>query len=77
VVSRLCEEFACLPSALDGEDLSQLLTILDLRNYARAKQALDSATDESQAPTGPAVDDVFAVELELLRRRNRAREVSE
>jgi len=73
----MCEEFGCLPSALDGEDPGLLLTIMEYRAYARAKQALDVATDETNAPTGPAVDDVFAVELELMKRRNRAREVSE
>jgi hypothetical protein len=69
MLSRFCEEFGCLPSALAGEDVVTLLHILDYRAYARAKEALDTCTDEKNAPTGAAVDDVWMVEHELLKRR--------
>lgn len=76
-MSRLCEEFGCLPSDLEPEDLPLMLRILDYRAYSRAKQALDESTDETNAPTGGSVDDVWATEHELLRRRNSRGVVSE
>jgi hypothetical protein len=41
MISRLCKEFQCLPSALDNEDVVQLLDILELRAYAYAKEIVD------------------------------------
>ena len=45
------------------------LEIIELRAYARAKQALDNAQSLDQAPTGPMADLVWDVMAELHRRR--------
>ena len=69
----MCEEFGCLPSALDDEDPGLLLTIMEYRAYAQAKNALEQASSEAEVPRTSSVEDVWMVQHELLRRRNAAR----
>ena len=72
LVSRVCEEFHCLPSQAVDELLDNdriVLDIMGLRAYARAKEAIDSAKRPEDVPDSPMVDQVFAVQAELLKRR--------
>lgn len=73
LVSRLCEEFSISP----GQALRELAEtpwrllsdILELRAYARAKELLEQARSEGDVPRTPAVEMVWEVQAELLRRR--------
>lgn len=73
LVSRACEEFSCLPSQAVRElldDPQQLaLDVMELRAYARTKDALDNAKRPEDEPSGPMVEVVWDVMNELLRRR--------
>ncbi len=59
-ISRLCEEFHCLPSqalrewqeAPDG----LLETIVEMRAFAATKAAYDAATDKESMPKSPLAD---------------------
>lgn len=73
VISRICEEFHCLPSQARRElaehDGDLVFDILSLRSYVRAKQRVDDATSEMDVPKTPAVRMVFEVQAELMRMR--------
>lgn len=75
IVSRVCEEFGCLPSdavrELMDDPAGLALDVMELRAYARAKEALDSAKKAGDEPTGPMADMVWEVMSELLKRRKR------
>lgn len=45
VISRICEEFHCLPSDAEKEDADTVFNIIELRSYARAK----SVTEQPEA----------------------------
>jgi len=73
----LCEEFpGCLPSQIDDEPRVRLLRIVQLRNYARAVEAIDRYADAKakgqtegvDEPRGPAVDQVWMIRTERARR---------
>jgi hypothetical protein len=55
VISRICEEFGCLPSQarreLECHDAALVFTILELRTYARAKEAFDRGKKEKDGLT--------------------------
>lgn len=77
VISRVCEEFGCLPSQAireleRNEDL--VFEIIELRAYASTKQACDQAdangVEAKDFPKGPMVDLWGEIEYELLRERN-------
>ena len=72
-ISRVCEEFHCLPSEAAREimeDPAQMaFDIMELRAYARAKEALDNAKNSKDVPKGVLVDRVWEIEHELLKRR--------
>jgi len=51
-----------------------LVTILEFRSYARAKQALDQAKSEMDVPRTKYVDLVFEIQSILWKRRQAARE---
>ncbi|HXH05850.1 MAG TPA: hypothetical protein VNI83_04595 [Vicinamibacterales bacterium] len=76
-MSRLCEEFHCLPSAALAELASETgwlaLDILPLRAYARAKEVYDSAPDKDQLPKTPLLDLVEEITFALAAERWRAR----
>lgn len=57
-----------------AQPLLLVFDILDLRAYARAKHAVDSARSQDEMPTGPMVDLVWDVMEELYRRRKAERE---
>lgn len=73
LISRVCEEFGCLPSEAVRElmeDPTQLaLDILELRAYARAKAALEQAERPEDVPRTRMVEEVWGVLHELLRRK--------
>ena len=73
VVSRVCEEFHCLPSQAVRElmnDPSQMaLDIIDLRSYAQAKEILDNAKDSKDIPQSKSIDRVWEIMHELLKRQ--------
>lgn len=66
VISRMCEEFDCLPSAavreLDEGDIDLIRTILEMRSYAHAKGQVDRATKQSDLKMTPAIQRVFEIE---------------
>lgn len=55
-MSRICEEFGCLPSEalreLEDDPQRLVLDVMELRAYARAKAALDNAKEPGDMPTG-------------------------
>lgn len=77
LVSRLCEEFNCLPSAavreLEEGIPGLAYDVMELRAYARAKAALDAAEKPEDVPTSPMVARVWAVMAEIHRRRRGAK----
>lgn len=72
MISRICDEFSCLPSQavreLDREP-ELVSEVLLLRSYARTKQQLDDAQTEAEAPKGPMADIVADIEFELYQAR--------
>lgn len=72
LISRICDEFGCLPSDAIYEPLPLVVEIMDLRAYARAKaateqwEAADSKT-RGDPPSGPMVDAVRANRTALVR----------
>ncbi len=73
VVSRICEEFHCLPTAaineLFDDPSGMAIEILELRAYARAKEALDNAKSKNDVAGSPMVDLVMEVQEELVKRK--------
>jgi hypothetical protein len=69
IVSRICEEFGCLPSQavreLEDGDADLVFTILEYRSYARAKQTIDAAQSAADVTPTPMTTMVFAVQAEL------------
>lgn len=47
-----------------------MLRILEYRQYARTKAAVDDAKSDDQMPRGEMAELVFAVEHELIQERN-------
>jgi len=73
VVSRICEEFHCLPTEavkeLLDDPLNMALEIMELRAYARAKEVLDNAKSKNDVPSSPMVDMVMEIQAELAKRK--------
>jgi hypothetical protein len=71
VISRICEEFGCLPSQalreLELGDPDLVMTIFELRSYARAKSIVDNAEKQSDLKMTPEIRRVFEIELEALK----------
>jgi hypothetical protein len=78
VISRVCEEFHCLPSQavreLEQDPDRLALNILSLRDYARAKRVYDSTTDSSKLPESPVMSEVMVNDFALHRERLARRE---
>jgi hypothetical protein len=57
LVSRVCDEFHCVPSVavqeLTGDPERRVVSILEMRGYARTKAAIDAAQKPEDVPTGP------------------------
>ena len=77
VISRVCEEFGCLPTEalreLEQAPRGLIADILDLRAFTATKAALDRAKPGSgDAPTGPMADRVHAVIKDIADERKAA-----
>jgi hypothetical protein len=72
-VSRVCEEFHCLPSQavreLENDPERLALKILPLRAYAKAKEIYDRARNKMDLPESPLIDEVTINDFVLHRRR--------
>ena len=84
LISRICEEFQCLPSQAvrewDADAAGLVLDLMELRGYARAKYAWDQATvsgDEkavSRLLQDDAVKRVAEMEHALVQQERKARD---
>ncbi len=73
LVSRVCEEFHCLPAQAEQEldrDFDGVLEVIELRAYAQTRARLMSAQNEEQAPKGKMADLVMDIEFALIQERN-------
>lgn len=59
-----CEEFKVLPSQLDGEDPELLYRIMQLRGYARMRDAMrtEKERERDSKPSGPVAELVAKVQ---------------
>jgi hypothetical protein len=77
VLSRICEEFHCLPSRALWEmehDPEQWATqIISLRSYARAKEAYDHAKSKADLPSSYWIEQVETIAFELAKQDYEAR----
>lgn len=75
MISRVCEEFHCLPSEAARElDRCEALVfaVLEMRTYAQTKQAIDDAEasdGQRDAPKGPMADMVYEIEYDIYKAR--------
>jgi hypothetical protein len=74
VISRICEEFGCLPSQALHEPLQLALDVMDLRAYAQGKHLFETTKDAKDLPDGPTMDWVYRIAYERKQERNRRRE---
>lgn len=73
-MSRICEEFHCLPSQAVDEPLGLCLTIMDDRAYVRAKEQVDRADAEGKAgelPDDPMIALVVDIQFDIAREAKR------
>jgi hypothetical protein len=73
VISRICEEFTCLPSEAARElerDPQLVFDILELRHYKQTRDAILNAKDESQVPHGKMADLAADIEFEAIQERS-------
>jgi hypothetical protein len=70
-LSRICEEFHCLPSEALREweraPEGLLETILEYRSFAHAKAAVDRAQSKADIPQTPMCDLVQEIEFDIAR----------
>jgi hypothetical protein len=74
VISRICEEFDCLPSQAIHEPLQLALDVMDLRAYAKAKHLYEHTKDAKDIPDAPIMDWVYRISYERKQAKNRQRE---
>jgi len=72
MVSRICEEFGCLPSAAIAEmrrhpDL--VMDVISMRAYAKTREAIESAKSADDVPKGTMADLVNDISVELFKDR--------
>ena len=61
MVSRICEEFSCLPSEAMHEPLELAMDIMELRAYAKMKDVVDRAEKQTDLPDHPMIDMVSEI----------------
>lgn len=80
LISRVCEEFHCLPSDAQREldqDTGLVWTILRLRSLAAAKRELDTAAEQNrQATPSPAITYVISLEAEAMKQRRKQQQAN-
>ncbi len=67
MVSRVCEEFGCLPDVAESaleDDLGLIPTILTLRAFARTKEVYDNSEDYLNLPQSRMMDLLQDIEFE-------------
>lgn len=71
MVSRVCEEFGCLPSAavreIKDDPNGTAMEIMRLRHYARTKELLDNAKTSADIPKGVDVSQVMEIQAEIMK----------
>ena len=69
IVSRICEEFHCLPDearrAMDDDYNGSIFKIIDMRGFANAKQRIDQA-DSKNVPTDKQAVKYLQIEMGLV-----------
>lgn len=70
LLSQICQEFGCTPSAALREDGVLVMEILELRSYARTKAAIDQAEREEDMPNTPIAERVFEIVKEISEQRH-------
>lgn len=66
-MSRICEEFGCLPSLAVDEPLGLCLAIIEQRAYARAKDIVERTEHLDDLPDDPMVKLVQEIQWDLAR----------
>lgn len=70
LISRVCEEFRCLPSValreLEEHDADLVASVMALRSYAAAKQHVDSSPAKKELLMTPAIRQVFEIEIAIM-----------
>ena len=71
LVSRVCEEFGCLPAeavdALENDPEHLILDIMLLRGFARTKEAYDNAKRKIDLPQSPMLERLLEIEFEQVK----------
>lgn len=75
LISRVCEEFGVSPSEAVQQPVALTLRIMELRAYARAKEAVERAQSEDDATEWQKTV-VFETMEEIAQRRQQAGEES-
>jgi hypothetical protein len=69
-VSRVCEEFGCLPAAaehaLDNDPSQMILTIMKLRSFARNKEVYDNCKSRKDLPQNGMMDLLLEIEFDQI-----------
>ena len=72
LISRVCEEFTCLPDAarqaLEDDCNGSIFQMMDYRSLANAKTRIDSAR-KGDHPTDPAAERYTRIQMELVGRQ--------
>ena len=73
LISCICKEFGCLPSAAREEtDIDLVLRIMDDRAYARAKHTIET-TKMDDLPDDPMIGLVQEIQFDIARERKARR----
>jgi len=71
VISRVCDEFGCLPDAareaLDADLNGSIFQIIDMRGLASAKSRIDNA-ERGKVPTDRAAQRYLRLQMESVER---------
>lgn len=80
IVSRVCEEFRCVPSIaleeIENDVDGLLFKIIELRNYAKAKTEYEEGlkeSDLSKRPSGPLIEKVQENVFDIAREKIEAK----
>ncbi len=78
MISRVCEEFHCLPSQaieeMEAAPLNLVFDIIALRAYAETKHRIDTAKSDSDLPRSALVDTVIEIQAEIIEENRNKRD---
>lgn len=77
MISRLCDEFHCLPSQAVHEPFDLCLRILEYRAYARAKHLVEQSRSFEDLPDDPMVALVQEIQFDIAREWRARQKTSE